>query len=126
MAMVGEPVHAALRQAVHSLKSVSPVTTHQLPLDEPPAAVPSQLAQASTQLCWRAPGRPVSSMKFVRSGGGWARSFHVESLGPALQDLGAYRVEQFVRGAALGRRRFAPPRRALSRQLSPPWPVNKE
>ena len=77
------------------------------------AAVPSQLAQPFTQLCWRAPGRPVSSMKFVRSGGVRARSLHVESQGPVLHDLGTGRAERLRQGrAALGRRRFAPPRRA--------------
>ena len=50
----------------------------------------------------------------------------MESLGPALQDLGACRVEQFVREAALGRRRFAPPRRARSRQLSARWRIDWE
>ena len=47
-------------------------------------------------------------------------------MGPALQELGACRVEQFVRGAALGRRRFAPPCRARSRQLSPRWRIDWE
>lgn len=72
-----------------------------------------------TGSCSRAAERlvaPVSSMKFVRRGRAQARSFIDEIAGPALQCLGAGRAELFARGhAALGRRRFAPARRALSR-----------
>ena len=62
----------------------------------------------------------------VSEGGGWARSFNVETQGPPLQDLDAGCAETFVRGAALGRRRFAPPRRARSRQLPPRWRIDWE
>ena len=55
----------------------------------------------------------VSSMKFVRRGRAQARSFINEIAGPVLRHLGAGCASQSPRElAALGRRRFAPPRRA--------------
>ncbi len=80
----------------------------------PSAAVLSQLALAFTQLHPpRAATLMVSTLKTLPSRRPAARSFNVESLGPVLHRLGAGRAERFVQGrAALGRRRFAPPRRA--------------
>lgn len=61
-----------------------------------------QLALPFTQLCWRAPGRPVSSMKLVLSVGDGARSFNVESPGPAPRCLGACRAERCSRSLLRG------------------------
>ena len=74
-----------------------------------------QLAQPFMQPCHRAPGRPVSALKFVRSGGDQARSFNVESPGPALRTSARVAprrsLESGLRWAGGGSHRLAVPGR---------------
>ncbi len=81
----------------------------------------SQSFQATVPPSAQSPTFNVESR--LSEGGGWARSFNVESQGPALRCLGASRAEEcYPCLAALGRRRFAPPRRARSRACASSLP----